>query len=102
MENVARKTDTIANEIKCFAPDAGEVCLAGTFNDWSESSTPMAKGKGGDWIANLHLSPGRHEFKFVIDGKWCCVPGCEDTVHPECPDCVVNSFGTMNRVLNLE
>lgn len=102
MGNTARQADMIAKEIGCAAPNARNVFLAGTFNDWSESSTPMKKGIEGSWSVNLHLSPGHHEFKFVIDGKWCCAPGCEDTAHPECRDCVVNSFGTMNRVLNVE
>ncbi|HMO19120.1 MAG TPA: glycogen-binding domain-containing protein [Oligoflexia bacterium] len=101
MENVARKTDEILKEIVCSAPDAKKVFVAGTFNDWSDSNTPMTKGKDGNWITNLPLSPGHYEYKFVIDGKWCCKPGCGDNPHIGCHDCTSNSFGTMNRVLEV-
>lgn len=102
MGNAARQTSEIAKEIGCSAPDAKKVFLAGTFNDWSESSTPMAKGKDGNWTTSLHLSPGHYEYKFVIDGKWCCRPGCDDRAFAGCHECVPNSFGTMNRVLEIK
>ncbi len=102
MENTARKTDVIATEIICAAPDAKKVFLAGTFNDWSEVDTPMKRGKGGNWMAALNLSPGHYEYKFVIDGQWCCRPGCADHVYAGCLECVPNSFGTMNRVLEVK
>ncbi len=101
MENTARQTDVTAKEIGCSAPDAKKVFLAGTFNDWSDSDTPMTKGKDGNWNTSLHLSPGHYEYKFVIDGKWCCRQGCGDTPNTGCRDCVTNSVGTMNRVLEV-
>jgi hypothetical protein len=46
------------------------------------------------------LPPGRYEFKFVVDGAWCCEPGCEGP-HHGCPKCVPNSSGTMNRLIEV-
>ena len=50
----------------------------------------------GNWAVALSLPAGRHEYKFVVDGEWCCEPGCEK-VYQGCPQCVPNSSGTMNR-----
>ncbi|MCD6502034.1 hypothetical protein J7L01_05485, partial [bacterium] len=49
-------------------PSAKEVFVAGSFNDWSESATPMESDGEGNWSATLDLAPGRYEYKFVVDG----------------------------------
>ena len=100
MENV-QQTDVNAIEIGCFAPDAKNVFLTGTFNDWSETSIPIAKGNDGNWNVHVDLSPGRYEYRFLVDGKSCCRPGCEDKPHLGCKECVPNSSGTMNRVIEV-
>lgn len=51
-------------------PFAGKVEVGGQFNGWNPSQTPMAKGETGVWTADVSLEPGRHEYKFVIDGQW--------------------------------
>lgn len=84
----------------CHVPDASAVFLAGTFNDWQMDATPMTKDAQGTWKANLEMPSGRHEFKFVVDGSWCCEAGCDGTNH-ECPKCVSNPFGSMNRVIDV-
>tara|TARA_R110001592_G_scaffold341806_1_gene631160 strand:- start:1079 stop:1279 length:201 start_codon:yes stop_codon:yes gene_type:complete len=48
----------------------------------------------------LPLPPGHHEFNFIVDGQWCCEPGCEGE-HRGCLKCCANAFGTMNRVLEV-
>jgi hypothetical protein len=53
--------------------DAKRVYLAGDFNGWSPNAFPMKK-EGNKWIAPVHLSPGKHLYKFVIDGKWVIDP----------------------------
>jgi 1,4-alpha-glucan branching enzyme len=83
----------------CHAPDAESVFLAGTFNDWDSQSTPMHRRDDGTWRMELALSPGRYEYKFVVDGRWCCDPGDEDRA--VCPHGVPNCFGTMNRVIDV-
>lgn len=88
-----------STELSCHAPDAGAVFVAGTFNDWETEATAMTKDDRGNWKAELELPAGRHEFKFVVDGEWCCEPGCDAS--GECPKCVPNDFGTMNRFVDV-
>ena len=89
-----------STRLVCHAPEAKAVFLAGMFNGWKPDATPMVKGSEGEWSVNMKLPPGRHEFKFVVDGQWCCEPGCEGP-HHGCPKCVPNSCGTMNRVIEV-
>jgi 1,4-alpha-glucan branching enzyme len=87
-------------EFSCHAPHAGFVCVAGTFNGWDPAATPLTRRADGSWAVTLDLPPGRYEFKFVADGRWCCEPGGEEP-GPGCPGCVPNPFGTMNRVVEV-
>jgi 1,4-alpha-glucan branching enzyme len=100
---VAKNTKTSehkAVQVTCRAPEAQHVYVAGTFNNWSTTATPMKKSGDGDWGAELQLPPGRYEYKLLMDGMWCCKPGCDDRAPGRpCADCVANAFGTMNRVL---
>lgn len=90
---------TKATAITCQAEHAGAVFIAGTFNDWNPEATPMKRAPSGRWRVALQLPPGRHEFKFIVDGEWCCAPACHGD--EPCPQCVPNEHGTMNRVLEV-
>ena len=72
------------------APEAMEVYLAGDFNNWDSSGSPMKKDKKGIWKTTLSLNPGRYEYRFRVDGNW--------ENDPVCCDCVPNKFGTQNCV----
>jgi hypothetical protein len=50
-------------------PDAREVYLAGDFNDWTPNALKMTR-VGDAWTFNVHLSVGKHLYKFVVDGHW--------------------------------
>lgn len=80
------------------APQAKQVFVAGTFNGWNPESHPLKRNADRLWVITLDLPPGRHEYKLVIDGQWCCEPGC-DPSYDGCPGCTPNEFGTMNRVM---
>lgn len=58
--------------LKGFA-DAKQVYLAGDFNNWAPNAFPMIKD-GDEWKLAVHLSPGKHTYKFVVDGKWILDP----------------------------
>ena len=90
----------ITTTFSCHAPKAEHVSVAGDFNEWCADTTPMKKGPKGKWTAKVKLSPGQHEFKFIVDGEWCCEAGC-DGPHAGCSACVANAFGTMNRVIEV-
>lgn len=98
METMSDNTQTT---FKCHAPDAHQVFVAGTFNQWSVDTMPMKQDRKGNWSAQVVLPLGRHEYKFLVDGVWCCEPGC-DGPHAGCKGCVANAFGTMNRTIAVE
>jgi 1,4-alpha-glucan branching enzyme len=96
-----KKVDPKASEntvFVCQGAGAQEAFLAGSFNDWDPTCTPMERQGDGSWRAELELAPGRYEYKFIVDGAWCCEPGRTDA---DCADCVPNPFGTMNRVIEV-
>lgn len=70
---------------------AQAVFIAGTFNDWQPSVTPMIATGNGRWIKELALLPGRYEYRLVVDGEWISDPAAAESVS--------NSFGSANSVL---
>lgn len=54
--------------------NAERVILAGSFNSWNEKAFKMKKGENG-WYADVPLPPGKHYYKFIVDGKWMVDPG---------------------------
>ncbi|MDD3296312.1 MAG: glycogen-binding domain-containing protein [Candidatus Omnitrophica bacterium] len=74
-------------------PAAGKVMLAGDFNAWKASSTPLRKNRKKVWEKELVLGPGRYEYKFVVDGNWMSDPNNQDRVQ--------NSYGTENSVVEI-
>ena len=51
-------------------PKASGVFVVGTFNNWKPGVTPLTAVGPGKWAKELALAPGRHEYRFVVDGKW--------------------------------
>lgn len=45
-------------------------CVVGSFNEWSDSATPMKLDKKkGVWTSKaVQLKPGRHSFRYFVDG----------------------------------
>ena len=75
------------------APDANQVLLSGTFNQWSESADPMKKDETGVWEKAKILHFGEYEYKFIIDGEW--------IIDPDCSETTLNDCGTLNSVIRL-
>ena len=69
-------------------PGARTVSIAGTFNEWHASATPMVPLGNGVWTKALELKPGVYEYLFVVDGNWIADPGSAVTVS--------NPFGGIN------
>lgn len=53
--------------------DAKEVVLCGSFNDWNEQEIKMSKTQKG-WTFSILLEPGKHHYKFIVDGNWITDP----------------------------
>ncbi len=45
------------------------VTVAGTFNGWNANATPLKTADGRTWRVTIPVAPGRHEYKFVLDGR---------------------------------
>ena len=78
-------------DFKLAAPNAKSVYLAGTFNHWSTSSTPMKKDWKGTWRTTIRMKPGRCEYKFLVDGSWWTDPTSKETSN--------NPFGGTNSTI---
>jgi hypothetical protein len=64
------------------------VDLAGTFNNWSSTSTPMRRLNDGSYAVTLRLSDGIYQYKFVINGDhWLRDPNSDKALEdPSDPD----------------
>ena len=89
-------TDLKPAEFSCHALNAQTVFVAGTFNDWNPTTVPLDRQANGPWKTTLPFPAGHHEFKFIVDGQWCC-----EHEYQGCPKCCTNELGAMNRVLKV-
>jgi chromosome partitioning protein len=65
------------------------ICVAGDFNGWSPSATPMRRNEElGVFELTLPLPPGKSQYRMVIDGRW--------TGDAYNPNVEVNPFGEPN------
>jgi 1,4-alpha-glucan branching enzyme len=88
----AEKPATKPVEFNVKLPGAKSAAVAGTFNGWDANCTPLRKDSNGGWKTTVWLTPGRYEYRFVIDGaQWYCDPGAKESVE--------NGFGSSNSVL---
>lgn len=70
--------------------NARKVFLAGDFNDWNPVLYSMKKEEN-DWTFSVHLSAGKHLYKFIVDGEWIIDPANKLWEQ--------NEYGTGNSVL---
>ncbi|HEY5870669.1 MAG TPA: glycogen-binding domain-containing protein [Candidatus Tectomicrobia bacterium] len=84
----------------CQADPATAGFLAGSFDDWRPTATPMTRDNRGIGPCHDRVLPGRDTYTFVVDSEWYCEPGRIDkNVH--CPHGTIDEWGTMNRVLGI-
>lgn len=75
-------------------PSVRQVQVAGSFNSWDPSTTPM-RGQDGVWSTILVLPPGSYEYMFVVDGtQWLTDPLAVQTRD--------DGFGGTNAVLEVD
>ena len=101
MPHPQAKTTTRKVTFTCNAPNAHSVTIAGDFNEWDASATPLSHLNNTTWQVRLRLTPGIHEFKYVVDAQWCCEPGIDDHCCESTDETVDNPFGTKNRVVKV-
>jgi 1,4-alpha-glucan branching enzyme len=54
-------------------PDAHNVLVAASFNNWDEAELRMIRFRG-TWMLPLYLREGTHAYKFLVDGEWITDP----------------------------
>ncbi len=88
---VAKKAVTFT----IHAEKGKSVYVAGQFNNWDPTAKEMTyKAKEGVYATTLKLTPGKYEYKYVIDGAWCA--------DPENVEAVPNDQGTFNSVITVK
>jgi 1,4-alpha-glucan branching enzyme len=72
-----------------------DVFIAGSFNNWNPRQKRLRdQANNGTYTATMLLSPGRYEYKFIVNDTWC--------VDPACPDWTTNEYGSLNSVITVE
>lgn len=74
-----------------FQPQAREVFLVGSFNNWDQRATPMQRDGLGDWSTELELPSGQYHYRFIVDGEWRDDPSAQQTA--------LNPFGGFDAVV---
>lgn len=72
------------------APTASSVHLVGDFTGWQQRPIPMEKDPRGNWRTAVELTPGEHQYQFLVDGQW--------QGDPECARHAENPYGGQNCV----
>jgi len=76
------------------AAGASQVAVAGSFNGWNATATPLRRIDKNTWAADIPLGAGRYVYQFVIDGhRW--VPD------PQAPRDPGDDFGATNSVVTV-
>jgi hypothetical protein len=82
--------DSAVVQFVFHAPAAAGVAVAGSFNGWNPTATPLAR-LDGVWTITLALPAGRYEYAFVVDGqRWLADPAAP---------AVDDGFGRRNSVI---
>ena len=59
-------------KFECHAEPGSVVFIAGTFNNWKPSGLHKLRdgNRDGTYGTLLMLRPGRHEYRFLVNGVW--------------------------------
>ncbi|MBN2128684.1 MAG: AAA family ATPase [Sedimentisphaerales bacterium] len=75
-------------------PRAQCVQIAGDFNNWQPTATPMERvGDSGVWQAKMKLPEGTYRYRLVVDGQWQQDPYNETSE--------LNPYGELNSVVEI-
>ena len=75
-------------------PRAGNVQIAGDFNNWQPADSTMHRvGDSGVWQLKMKLPQGTYRYRLVVDGQWQQDPYTERTE--------LNPYGEYNSILDV-
>jgi hypothetical protein len=73
-EEVVSSPATVYVQFRLLAGDAQNVALAGSFSGW-QPDVALRPSPDGIWTVTLPLSPGVHDYAFIVDGqRWVSDP----------------------------
>lgn len=76
-------------------PGADCVYLCGDFTNWRPAGLRLIGNRQvGLWETRLPVPPGRHEYRFLVDGQW--------TPDPDAPENVRGSDGSLNSIFEVQ
>ncbi len=76
------------------APEAQNVYVTGSFNDWSLDEKCRMTNSHGMWRLSVNLKPGVYKYQFIVDGKW--------QKDPDNQNIERNSFGDINSLVEVK
>ena len=80
---------------ECEAEPGSKVYVAGSFNGWRPDHKQLEQvSDDGLFAKSMMLPPGKHEYKFVVNGRWVADPNCDEWE--------VNDLGSLNSVVVVE
>ncbi|MCU1268008.1 MAG: hypothetical protein JWM21_4326 [Acidobacteria bacterium] len=71
---------------------ANVIVLSGSFNNWHQSQYVFGR-EGDEWICRIDLEPGKHAYKFIVDGNW--------ILDPDNPNTEDDDYGVKNSVMSV-
>lgn len=60
--------DAARHYVGLWSPRARTVSVVGDFNKWQVGAWPLVNVRGGWWHGTLQLPPGRHHYRFWVEG----------------------------------
>ncbi len=94
LKSRTESTREVTADFVLRAPQARQVSVAGTFNNWNTNSSKLTKDFRGNWTGSVRLQPGRYEYRFFVDGNWADDPKARTTTP--------NQFGSQNAILEIK
>jgi len=86
----ATKGEARAETFTFRAPRARSVQLVGDFTAWEHAPISLHKEADDVWRTTVELTPGRHLYRYLVDGQWRDDPNCEERAE--------NPFGSQDDV----
>lgn len=79
---------------RVYVPEATFVTIAGSFNGWSDWTTPMTDDGTGVWSITVDLDEGKkYQYKYVVDGFW--------IADPDNTNATPDGYGGVNSIIDL-
>ena len=77
-----------------YDPVAHDVQLVGDFSNWEPAENIMVQEKKNKiWKGVIPLSPGKYQYKFIVDGEW--------KIDPYNPGAVTSDLGVNNSLVTV-